>query len=388
MRLYRGQPVPHQPGDQGPPGEGRNFTDCPYAALAYAQGRRGAILVLDLPEEGGPIMDERIWSIDGTGPRRWGVHGPFDPWLAGQVPAPPLRAELRREGRRSWTDAQRSDHLVKEVAWRIEAQAIIETYLATGDVDDPSFSAWPGGAIGCHQAGKQALLDALVEQVRRRTAGKRAQLAAARLPEDSVRRKLEPLVRGLFPRKEHEPVLRRLARSVVFVDTDNIEDLLSSARWTSVAWDIANLYLESLDLPAFGNGAHACLGFSADTACYISHKIFDETDPFADVVVHEVCHVVHDLRRRLIGLTEKRGLERLLPIAFGERETFAYACEAFSRIHADGRGPAGRVALAQQFANACQFPRSAVNVDRVIGLVQAAAPRRNGWKVILEACCE
>ena len=56
-----------------------------------------------------------------------------------------------------------------------------------------------------------------------------------------ARAKVAPMVRGLFPRGEQQTVLDVLARSVVFLTPDNIEQVLRRARWLKTAWDLANL---------------------------------------------------------------------------------------------------------------------------------------------------
>jgi hypothetical protein len=53
---------------------------------------------------------------------------------------------------------------------------------------------------------------------------------------------------------------------------------------------------------------------------------------FADFVVHEAAHVFHNCKRFTVGLPETRTKEFLLPIDSHQRETFAYACEVYSRI--------------------------------------------------------
>lgn len=61
-----------------------------------------------------------------------------------------------------------------------------------------------------------------------------------------------------------------------------------------------------------------------------------EQDPFADYVVHEAAHVFHNCKRATVGLPATRRREWLLDIDYRKRETFAYACEAFSRMVALG----------------------------------------------------
>ena len=60
-----------------------------------------------------------------------------------------------------------------------------------------------------------------------------------------ARKKVEPMVRGLFSRREQETVLDVLGRSVVFVSPITIKTVLKQTRWLSTAWHLANLYLAS-----------------------------------------------------------------------------------------------------------------------------------------------
>lgn len=99
MRLYRGLKRPYRRALVAPPpGEflvGTNFTDCAFTALRYADGPRGVVLVVDAPEDGPLRVSEEFWGLDGRGPRRLMVWGPFDEWLVLCVPAKELRSVLR-----------------------------------------------------------------------------------------------------------------------------------------------------------------------------------------------------------------------------------------------------------------------------------------------------
>ncbi len=104
----------------------------------------------------------------------------------------------------------------------------IERYLLTGE-SDPLYSAWSGSFLERANRAHDDLRGALVRAVRRLTKG----LAHEPLPEtDTValtRAKVEPMVRGLFPRAEQDAVLATLEQSVVFVTSANIERLLHGA---------------------------------------------------------------------------------------------------------------------------------------------------------------
>lgn len=86
----------------------------------------------------------------------------------------------------------------------------------------------------------------------------------------------------------------------------------------------------------------------------MSPAYFEEEDPFADFVVHEVAHIFHNGKRRKAGLRETRRREWSLDIEFRKRETFAYACEAYACVLRHARKRAERGALAAECLRAEQ----------------------------------
>ncbi len=266
----------------------------------------------------------------------------------------------------------------------------IDLFLRTGD-HDMLFADWPGqNVIDKAQLGSKALADALVAEVRRREA-----LVTVRLPDglprdDLVaftRSKVGPMVRGLFPRSEVGPVLGLLEHSVVFLTPENIEPAIRNEGFLDTAWQVANLYLASIGAGVLAEDRKYAVGISADTTCYVSLEYFSEDDPFADFVVHEAAHVFHNTKRGAVGLKQTRRREWLLPIDFGRRETFAYACEAYSRIVENGKTPGERRALATQLKQRnAPPPDDRVDHDEYLAIITEAVNRRNGWKAILDAC--
>ena len=77
-----------------------------------------------------------------------------------------------------------------------------------------------------------------------------------------VRRKLEPMVVGLFPRAERQPVLRLLEGSVLFLTRDRIREVLLRVAWPHTAWDLANLYLASVGAELLDERAPSIVGLS------------------------------------------------------------------------------------------------------------------------------
>jgi hypothetical protein len=263
--------------------------------------------------------------------------------------------------------------------------AEIERYLLTGE-SDQRYPAWPGHFLERANRAHRDLRGALVCTVKRLAEG----LSHKALPQvDTValtRSKVEPMVRGLFPRAEQEAVLAAIEKSVVFVTSANIEDLLHARGFDSTAWTLANLYLESVGAQLLVNDAPRLVGLSEETTCYVSPECFAEDDPFADFIVHEVAHIFHNCKRATVGLRETRTKEWLLDIDYGKREVFAYVCEAYARIVELAQRLAERLALAQEFGKAGSISDERVDPAEVVRLVRAAAVARNGWKVILAQC--
>jgi hypothetical protein len=94
----------------------------------------------------------------------------------------------------------------------------VERYLRTGDTD-PHHTAWPGGFLESAQRAHSDLREALVNEVRRLAAGRTPRPVPEADTVALTRRKVEPMVRGLFPRVEQDAVLAMLEKSVVFLVT-------------------------------------------------------------------------------------------------------------------------------------------------------------------------
>jgi len=165
----------------------------------------------------------------------------------------------------------------------------VERYLRTGDTD-PLLAAWPGSFMERARQAHIELRGALVREVKRLSLG----LAHSAPPTaDAValtRRKVQPMVRGLFPRAEQETVLAALEKSVVFLTSANIEPLLLADGFDHSAWTLANLYLASLGGDLLAKDAPRLVGLSEETTCYVSPQYFANEDPFADFIVHEAAH--------------------------------------------------------------------------------------------------
>ncbi len=266
----------------------------------------------------------------------------------------------------------------------------IQRYLRTGE-SDPYRAAWSGATfIDCERKAYDDLLGALVAEVQRRSRGQRTAKVLRDLdPVALTRRKTEPLVKGLFPRAEQDAVLSLVERSVVFLTPDNIASALRNHSWLGTAWDLANLYLGSIGAELLGEDAPNIVGLSEETTCYVSPAYFENDDPFADFVVHEVAHIFHNCKRQTAGLRATRHREFLLNIEYIEytqRETFAYACEAYARIVERAPRLRDRGSLAEDFSRQVRVTDDRAEAAEVAEIVREASGRRNGWKVILARC--
>jgi hypothetical protein len=172
----------------------------------------------------------------------------------------------------------------------------------------------------------------------------------------------------------------------VFLTSANIQRILFDQSFDHSAWTLANLYLASLGSDLLGEGAPRLVGTSEETTCFVSAEYFANDDPFVDFIVHETAHIFHNCKRTTLGLRETRRKQWLLEIEYRKRETFAYACEAYSCILRRGKSPAERRALAAEYAQQERITEERVDTAELAGIVQGASAARNGWKVILSRC--
>ncbi len=266
--------------------------------------------------------------------------------------------------------------------------AAVKHYLQTGD-HDADYRNWPGtNFFDCARKADSTLREALIAAVRMR--GVKPQDRPG-LPLGDVvsitRDKIAPLVTGLFPINERPAIMATLETSVVILTPDNIESVLRSCPWLHTTWSLANMYLVSFGAEPLSPEARAIVGLSQETTCYLSVDYLDdqEQDPFADYLVHEAAHIFHNCKRESIGLTQTRSREFLLNIGYAKRETFAYACEAYSRILTLGDTPAKRIDALQAHARK-SVPDSSVDQSEYVDILGEAVSARNGWKRILQRC--
>ena len=263
----------------------------------------------------------------------------------------------------------------------------INRYLRSGE-HDPHFRAWPGDSyLGRVQLGDAALRAALKSAIQQRTRHLAPPAALVELDVVTVtRRNVLPMVQGLFSRNEQACILDMLGRSVVFLTPATIDKVLEDSQWLSTAWDLANLFLAGVKAELLADDAPNLVGLSEETTCYLSTNYFDALGRFDDFLVHEVAHIFHNCKRRTIGLRETRQKEWLLEIDYTKRETFAYACETYSRIHKLSNGPRARQTLLFEYARGPMPSDDRVDVAEYLDILGEAVAARNGWKRILARC--
>ena len=263
----------------------------------------------------------------------------------------------------------------------------VDRFLASGHYDN-GFETWPGDTfVERATCGSAALRSALISEVLQRTgcAAVPAFLENADL-KVFAHAKLAPMVQGLFPQRERMIILERLERSIVFLTPATIASTLEKTPWLKTAWNLANLYLTSFDAKRLSDDAPNIVGLSEETTCYVSVEYFDANNRFDDYVVHEAAHIFHNCKRETLGLNATRHREWLLEIDFAKRETFAYACEAYSRILELGKTRSTRNRLLSELADGAMPPDERVHGAEYVDILREAVAAGNGWKSIRERC--
>ena len=264
-----------------------------------------------------------------------------------------------------------------------ELEEAIAHYLATGKSDLLGQAEPAGNIIEVLGNYDRALRGALVAEVRRRSPRRRHPSPPGGLDSTFARHKLAPMVRGLFPNKEHDIVLDAVEMSIIFLTREATLRQIEEVAYNRSAWQLANVYLCGIGAPTLGDDTFRALGMNEETCCYVSLAYFEEDNPFADYVVHEAAHIFHNTKRQRVGLPHTRYREWMLMIDFPKRETFAYTYEVYSRILERSRGPAERRALLQEYAEDPILADERVDLEEHLDILAEAVEARNGYKRIL-----
>lgn len=270
-----------------------------------------------------------------------------------------------------------------------EQKHIIDEYVSFGRMDGHYWADWEGqNIIEKMQNAENAMRVALIAEVRSRAKTVRTpRIPSARKLVELTRTRVEPMIRGLFPRAEQDQVLALLEKSVVFVSPKNVEQLIHDQSFGHSAWTAANLFLLYVGAELLSDEAPRIVGFSEETTCFVSPVYLSGRGPFEDFIVHEVAHVFHNWKREYAGLPFTRRKEWLLQIEFRKRETFAYSCEVYSRILEQGRTRKERAALLEQYRERPFGPDHVeVGTEEHLDILNEAVGARNGWKRILARC--
>lgn len=211
-----------------------------------------------------------------------------------------------------------------------------------------------------------------------------AQLLAAVSPE-TIRLRVEPMVKGIVPRDWQDIGLRELSARTFILSFQGAKAAIESefsTGWLSTAWQVLWAYFDDYGLKPDEIEA-GCDGLSGGEFAHVRWSAYETTDPYSDVIVHEAAHLLHYLKPEHFGLHVRRGQERFVDVEFRHRELFSFACEAFSRVILQGERKS-RISFAERMREiAFSFPGE--YVEEVAALVLTAARARNGWRVIREA---
>jgi hypothetical protein len=268
-------------------------------------------------------------------------------------------------------------------------KAAIRHYVQTGDYDVNDRN-WPGqNVVEVLTNADIAMRAGLIAAVLKRSS-KNVELSTPPIEDlvELTRAKVQPMVYGLFPEGERAIVMKALEASVIFLTPENIERVLRNSPWLHTTWDLANMYLLQRGAKPLSPEAPSIVGLSQETSCYLSLDYLNEraNDPFADYLVHEAAHVFHNCRRCSLGLSETRTRHALLNIHYAKRETFAYACEAYSRILTMGDSAKSRRDALALHARGPLPNEDVVDRNEYLDILAQAVGVRNGWKRILRAC--
>lgn len=246
----------------------------------------------------------------------------------------------------------------------------IERFIGTGEVD-PRFPDWEGSAVERRERGTAACRDVLKRIVGYRS----ARGPGRRMPEDlggRVRERVRPMVEGLHAAgvlPEAAAFLHTLDRRVHVVTPNTFGALVDTVP-LDVGWDLANLLLDDLGAPPLSDDTPELDGLCNGGHAWLLPRAFAEARPWSDVVVHEVAHLLHTMRRsEITGGDKSAGV--LLPVPPRRRETFAYACEVWACI--DRMAPESRSAALVDYRDSATPPDARVDRQALDRLLAAAA---------------
>ncbi len=172
--------------------------------------------------------------------------------------------------------------------------------------------------------------NALILEVKHRSDGSPLPAAPVLDCHAFTRSKVAPMVNGLFPEHERTNVLEMLERSVVFLTSENILDVLLRNELRT-SWKLANIYLSSIGGNILCKKAECIVGLSEETTCYVSHEYFhQQIVSLTSLCTRLLTSFITAGAFQSASRNQNKGV--LAEHEFCQRETFAYACEVYSRI--------------------------------------------------------
>ncbi|MCB9779211.1 MAG: hypothetical protein H6742_11660 [Alphaproteobacteria bacterium] len=252
----------------------------------------------------------------------------------------------------------------------------IEHFLATGQVD-PSFRAWDGSLRERRARGTEVLDQVLRRVVRWRA--RRAPLRPTPAPADvatALRERLGPIAHGLLSPRAAAAFLDVLPDRVQVVTVDAFLAGIDGAS-LELRWTLANMLLDDMGAPPLADDAPQLDGFCEDGRAWLTARAFQQGGDWADPLVHECVHLLHE--PGVLG----PGAPPLLSLP-GERcETLAYACELWACIQ---RQPDDPAVLVARFARARPVADPRIDHRELVAILHAASDAPgDAWRLIAAA---
>jgi hypothetical protein len=205
-----------------------------------------------------------------------------------------------------------------------------------------------------------------------------------RVTPETIRERVEPMVKGLVQKDWQETAARELAARTFVLNLQGAKaafDAELSTGFVDGGWQVLWAFLDDHGLKP-SDIEVSCEGLSVGSYAHVRWSALNSEDPYSDVVVHEAAHLLHYLKPAQFNLRIRRGQERFVDVGFRHRELFAYTCEAYSRVILQHDRRAGIAFAEKMREDAFSFP--AEQLDAVATLLLSAARARNGWRVIRE----
>ncbi len=257
----------------------------------------------------------------------------------------------------------------------MSASDAVERFLSTGE-HDARFPGFDGNIVERRRRGTAALKDVLRRVVGWRAARARINLRAPQDAPARVRTRIAPLVEGMFPGEEAAPLMGALADRVVVLTPGSFEAHLDGLPLRA-AWDLANLLLDDLGAPPLADDTPSLDGLCAAGRAWVPPRAVSGEGGFPDVVVHEVAHLLHLVKRDELGLP---GGGLLVPVPPRRHETFAYACEVWATVE---RSRSGEDRHTHAHALLAESGHQDARVDRqALAALLTRAAEGQGWTVI------